>query len=72
MTAQNTPHEENLTPDRTGTQPDPASDPIGPIALTKRSRVGARALALVGTASFATLAVNGFLDACITTVTIEQ
>jgi hypothetical protein len=48
------------------------TDPIGPITLPKRGKVGARALALVGTASVATLAVHAIMDGCITTTSIIE
>jgi hypothetical protein len=48
------------------------TDPIGPITLPRRRTVGARALALVGTASMATLAVHAFLDGVSTPTTIES
>jgi hypothetical protein len=48
------------------------TDPIGPISLPKRSKVGARALALVGTASMATLAVHAIMDGCGTPTSIES
>jgi hypothetical protein len=52
-------------------QPDTAQpDPIGPITLPKRSKVGARAMALVGTASVAAFAVHAAIDYCSTDTTI--
>jgi hypothetical protein len=67
MTAQH-PHDENLEPSPVDAE---QTDPIGPIMLPKRGKVGARALALIGTAGLATLAVQAVLDGpCITTVTI--
>ncbi len=64
MTAQH-PHDEALpaTPD---------SDPIGPITLPKRSKAGARALALVGTASVAAMAVHALVDTCTTNTSIQD
>lgn len=47
-------------------------DPIGPISPPQRSRIGSRALALVGTASVAALAVHAVLDACSTDTTISD
>ena len=39
---------QNAAPDRT--------DPLGPITLPKRTRIGARAMALVGTVGMSTMA----------------
>jgi hypothetical protein len=47
-------------------------DPIGPISPPKRSKVGGRALALVGTASFAALAAHAVIDGCSTHTTIVE
>jgi hypothetical protein len=52
MTAQN--HEEQ--PDLQLQTPD-ATDPIGPITLPKRAKVGARSMALVGAVGMSTFAV---------------
>jgi hypothetical protein len=52
MTAQQ--HEEQ--PDIQPTTPD-TTDPLGPITLPKRTKVGARALALVGTVGMSTFAI---------------
>lgn len=46
-------------------------DPIGPITLPRRGRAGARALALVGTASVAAMAVHAFVD-CTTHTSIQD
>jgi hypothetical protein len=43
---------------------DGQTDPIGPITFTKRTRIGARALALVGTASIVAAGGIGLADAC--------
>jgi hypothetical protein len=51
MTAQH--HEEQ--PDVQQPTPD-GTDPIGPIMLPKRSKVGSRAMALVGTVGLSTFA----------------
>jgi hypothetical protein len=45
------------------------ADPIGPITTPIRSKIGSRALALVGTASFAALAVQVIIDGCSTGTT---
>jgi hypothetical protein len=68
MTAQHQLHE---TPDHCPADAE-QTDPIGPITLPKRGKVGARALALVGTASLATLAVHALVDGCITTTSIIE
>jgi hypothetical protein len=47
------------------------ADPIGPVTLPQRSKIGSRALALVGTASVATLAVHAVLAGASTPTTIE-
>jgi hypothetical protein len=52
MTAQH--HESD--PDVQSTTPD-ATDPLGPITLPKRTKVGARAMALVGTVGLSTFAI---------------
>ena len=52
MTAQ---HNESQ-PDNQSTTPD-ATDPLGPITLPKRTKVGARAMALVGTVGLSTFAI---------------
>jgi hypothetical protein len=68
MTAQNT-HDNQYDPlsttaDRHGT------DPIGPVQMPNRSRVGSRALALVGSASVLTVALMAVED-CITQTTVS-
>lgn len=50
----------------------PETDPIGPITLPPRSRLGARAMALVGTVSVAALGVAAVTDGCSTWPTIES
>jgi hypothetical protein len=66
MTAQH-PNDENLDQRLAGTD---QTDPIGPVTLPKRSKVGRRALALVGSTSLAVLAVHNFTDGCSTITTI--
>lgn len=66
MTAQHQ-HDENRPADQSD-----STDPIGPITLPKRSRIGSRALALVGTASVAAIAVHAFADHCTTLTTIAD
>ena len=52
---------------------DPGTvDPIGPVTLPKRSRIGSRAFALVGTASVAALAVHAFADGTTLTTIHEH
>ena len=65
MTAQH-PYDETLAP--RSTEPD-QTDPIGPVTLPIRSRIGSRAMALVGTASLAALAAHVFIDGCSTPTT---
>ena len=67
MTAQHNQPEDQLNAQPVDEQPDP----IGPITLPKRSRIGARALALVGTAS--ALAIGGIelADTCGTFTSIS-
>jgi hypothetical protein len=65
MSAQH-PHDETLPADSDN------ADPIGPITLPKRGRIGSRALALVGTASVAAIAVHAFADHCTTFTTIAD
>jgi hypothetical protein len=67
MTAQHNQHDDELEP-RQAEQPDP----IGPITLPKRSKVGRRAMALVGTASVAALGVIQVVDAAGTFTTIKE
>lgn len=53
--------------------PTDSTDPLGPITLPKRSKIGGRALALVGTlgmSAFAIAAVSS--DVCTTWPTIES
>jgi hypothetical protein len=67
MTAQH--HEEQ--PDLQHQSPD-TTDPIGPIALPKRTKVGARAMALVGTVGLSAFAVAAATtEYCSTWPTIE-
>ncbi|GAA0579112.1 hypothetical protein HPO96_13655 [Kribbella sandramycini] len=50
-----------------------ATDPLGPIALPKRSKIGARALALVGTVGMGTFALAVAVeDTCSTWPTIHH
>jgi hypothetical protein len=67
MTAQH-PYDENLTPPSEADQ----ADPIGPVSLPKRSLIGRRALALVGTASIAAYAVQVIIDGCSTDTSISN
>ena len=53
MTAQ---HQPESQPETQSTAPD-ATDPLGPITLPKRTKVGARAMALVGS-TWPTISVN--------------
>jgi hypothetical protein len=68
MTAQHNQPEDQLT-----AQPvDEQTDPIGPLTMPKRSRIGARALALVGAASILAVGVIEVTDGCTTFTTIHQ
>ncbi|TWD79931.1 hypothetical protein FB561_0997 [Kribbella amoyensis] len=49
-----------------------APDPLGPVSLPKRGRIGARAMALVGTASVAAMAVHFVVDNCTTHTSIQD
>jgi hypothetical protein len=63
----------NQPEDQLATQPvDEQPDPIGPITFPKRSRIGARALALVGTASVLAVGVIELTDGCTTLTTIHN
>jgi hypothetical protein len=68
MTAQHNQPEDQLATQQVDEQPDP----IGPITLPKRSRLGARALALVGTASVLAVGVVELTDGCTTFTTIHN
>ncbi|MFI5711243.1 hypothetical protein [Kribbella sp. NPDC051620] len=50
---------------------DEQADPIGPISLPKRSRIGSRALALVGAASVLALGANALIDQTNVTTTVS-
>jgi hypothetical protein len=65
MTAQPNNHEDH--------QPaDDQTDPIGPMTLPKRLRIGARAFALVGAASALAVGVIEVTDGCTTYTTISK
>ncbi|QNE19364.1 hypothetical protein F1D05_17385 [Kribbella qitaiheensis] len=67
MTAQH-----NQPQDPLATQPvDEPIDPIGPITLPSRGRLGLRALALVGTASALAVGVIEIVDGCGTFTSIS-
>jgi hypothetical protein len=65
MNAQNIPNIPAEAPTENGI------DPLGPIVVPTRSRIGARALALVGTVSLAALGVAAVADTCSTWPTID-
>ena len=71
MTAQN----HNLQNDDEGRDPaDQAAtetDPLGPVSLPTRLRIGARALALTGVVGLSTMAMAMAADECITTTTTK-
>jgi hypothetical protein len=68
MTAQHNQPEDQLATTPVDEQPDP----IGPITLPTRPRVGARALALVGTAGMLAIGGIGFAETCgpFTTISV--
>jgi hypothetical protein len=67
MTAQH-----NQPEDQVDVQPvDEQPDPIGPITFPKRSRIGSRAYALVGTASALAIGVIELADTCTTHTSIS-
>ncbi len=57
MTAQNNDFQNDECRDQAD-QAATETDPLGPIAMPKRSRIGARAMALVGTVSMAAVAMT--------------
>lgn len=62
----------NQPEDQVAAQPvDEQTDPIGPITLPKRSRLGLRAMALVGTASALAFGVIEITDGCSTFTSIS-
>ncbi|MGW6279225.1 hypothetical protein [Kribbella sp. NPDC055071] len=67
MTAQ---HDTQQDPENQPTTTE-ATDPLGPIILPKRTKVGARALALVGTVGLSAVALASVVDGCITWTTIN-
>ncbi|WP_328330229.1 hypothetical protein OHA70_08195 [Kribbella sp. NBC_00382] len=71
MTAQHT-HDDQLEPQH---QPDGAesgTDPVGPIHLPLRSRLGSRANALVGVVGVAAFGIVMATDGCSTWPTISK
>jgi hypothetical protein len=71
MTAHHT-TDENLDQRLADAHPTEQPDPIGPVTLPRRSKVGKRALALVGTTSMAALAVHHVIDGSSTWTTISN
>ncbi|MEU4606563.1 hypothetical protein AB0F43_26525 [Kribbella sp. NPDC023972] len=71
MTAQ---HHNSHHDEQPDVQPQPAgTDPIGPITLPKRSKIGARAMALVGTVGLSAFAAAVAADGLASTwPTIES
>jgi hypothetical protein len=67
MTAQHNQHDDQLEPQRAE-----QTDPIGPITLPKHSKVGRRAMALVGTASVVALGVIQVVEGAGTFTTIQE
>jgi len=63
MTAQNPHHQPDPRPTDAG---QPETDPVGPITVPKRSRIGARAYALVGAASVLGVGLIEATDVCST------
>lgn len=74
MTAQHNSHE--AEPIRNQPEPIEApgadSDPIGPITLPKRGRLGSRAAALAGSVGLAAAGIAAFTDGCSTFPTIAS
>jgi len=63
----------NKPEDQLAAQPsEDQTDPLGPITLPKRLRVGARAFALVGAASVLAAGVIDVTDGCNTFTTISK
>lgn len=69
MTAQHQQHDDQLDPQTIDAE---RTDPIGPITLPRRTKVGARALALVGTASVAAMAVHVAVEGYTTHTSIHE
>jgi hypothetical protein len=67
MTAQ---HDNDGQIDIQSTTPD-QTDPLGPIVLPTRTKVGARAMALVGTVGLSALGLAAVADAASTWPTIS-
>ncbi|WP_328330231.1 hypothetical protein OHA70_08200 [Kribbella sp. NBC_00382] len=67
MTAQNLPNED-LPEAEAGAE----TDPLGPIVVPARSRIGSRALALVGTVGLTALGLASVLDGPSTWPTINH
>jgi hypothetical protein len=67
MTAQ---HDNDGQIDIQSTTPD-KTDPLGPIVLPTRTKVGARAMALVGTVGLSALGLAAVADAASTWPTIS-
>jgi hypothetical protein len=62
MTAQHHDVQSNLPADQHCPEPE-STDPLGPITLPKRSKVGARAMALAGTVGLSALAAAAVVAA---------
>lgn len=71
MTAQHPQNNDRLDPQSTGTESADHTDPIGPIKLPLRSRVGGRAFALVGVVGPAAFGIAAATDGSSTWPTIE-
>ncbi|GAA1596025.1 hypothetical protein GCM10009789_57460 [Kribbella sancticallisti] len=72
MTAQHPHNDDRLDPQSTGAEPIESTDPIGPIKLPIRSRIGGRALALVGVVGSAAVGIVAATEACSTWPTIAE
>ena len=72
MTAQHPQNHDHLDPQSTGVESAHSTDPIGPIKLPLRSRIGGRAMALVGIVGPAAFGIAAATDGASTWPTIEQ
>ncbi len=72
MTAQHPQHDDHLDPQSTGAESVAPTDPIGPIKLPLRSRIGGRALALVGVVGPAAFGIAAMTDGSSTWPTIAE
>jgi hypothetical protein len=71
MTAQNTP-DDQLDPQNHPEAAETGTDPVGPVHLPLRSRLGSRANALVGVVGVAAFGIVIATDGCSTWPTISK